>query len=71
MTITRNNEISNFEVLLNCTRKKLGFTKWIEVHDLARKLKSKAATELLSNLASKLTWVRNTAEKLNIPLPTA
>ncbi|GJY34032.1 hypothetical protein Tco_0418501 [Tanacetum coccineum] len=48
---------------------KLVFSEWIEVHDLARKIKLKDTPQLLSNLSQKFTWIRNTTQKLNIPPP--
>ena len=51
------------------TLKSLGFPEWIKVHDLARKLKTKAANELKKNLANKFTWVRNSADRLNLHPP--
>ena len=67
--ITRKNEDKNFEVYPNFTLRKLGFTGWIEVHDLARKMKGKVVSQLLENPSKKFKWVRDTAKKLNIPLP--
>ena len=61
MNITRKNEVKKFEVYPNFTLRKLGFTGWIEVHDLARKMKGKVVSQLLENLSKKFKWV--------IPLP--
>ncbi|PWA47570.1 hypothetical protein CTI12_AA494560 [Artemisia annua] len=67
MSISKYNEVKNFEVHSNFTLRKLGFIEWIEVHDLTRNLKSKAALKVFSNMSNKFVWVMNITDKLNIP----
>ncbi|GJW04352.1 hypothetical protein Tco_1563208 [Tanacetum coccineum] len=49
--------------------KKRGFTKWLELHELASKVKSKPNDQLLKNLKAKFQWVATQAEKLGIRPP--
>lgn len=47
--IYKDHEKRNFDVYSNFKLKDLGFSGWLELHDAARKLSSKAATELKEN----------------------
>ncbi|GJW59327.1 hypothetical protein Tco_0849652 [Tanacetum coccineum] len=70
MRITRNNDPTTLTVYDSFILKMLGLTKWIEVHNLASKGKSKANDYSLKSLKAKFQWVLTQAEKLGLPPPT-
>ncbi|GKC20962.1 hypothetical protein Tco_1023112, partial [Tanacetum coccineum] len=47
----------------------LGFSEWLEVHDLPYKVKSNSNDLLLKNLKTKFQWAKTQARKLGIPPP--
>ncbi|GKF28474.1 hypothetical protein Tco_0094816, partial [Tanacetum coccineum] len=68
MRIKRNNQPLNLTVYDKFMLKKLTFTKWLELHDLASKVKIKSNDQLLKNLKAKFHWVATQARKLGIPI---
>nr|GFB51900.1 hypothetical protein [Tanacetum cinerariifolium] len=69
MRIIRDNQPLNLIVYDKFVLKTLGFSKWLEVHALACKVKSKLNDLLLKNLKVEFQWVKKQARKLGIPLP--
>lgn len=70
MSVIRNNEVRNFEVYCNFTLRNLGFSEWVEVHEISRKkMKLKDIPRLLTNLSQNFAWVKSIAAKLNISPP--
>ncbi|GJZ26799.1 hypothetical protein Tco_0571052 [Tanacetum coccineum] len=67
MRIVRNHQQLNLIVYDKFVMKMLGFSKWLELHDLASKVKSKPNDQLLKNLKAKFQWVATQAGKLGIP----
>ncbi|GJV18154.1 hypothetical protein Tco_1363477 [Tanacetum coccineum] len=65
--ITRNNQPFNLTMYDKFVLKMLGFSEWLEVHDLAFKVNSKSNDLLLKNLKAKFQWVKTQAAKLSIP----
>ncbi|GKG62540.1 hypothetical protein Tco_0634313, partial [Tanacetum coccineum] len=53
MRIIRNNQPLNLTVYDRFVLKMLGFSEWLELHDLASRVKSKANDQLLKNLKAK------------------
>ncbi|GJV12877.1 hypothetical protein Tco_1354418 [Tanacetum coccineum] len=68
MRIKRNNQPLNLTVYDKFMLKKLTFTEWLELHDLATKVKIKSNDQLLKNLKAKFHWVATQAGKLGIPI---
>ncbi|GJR69565.1 hypothetical protein Tco_0015630 [Tanacetum coccineum] len=69
MRITRNHQPLNLTVYDKFVLKMLGFSEWLELHDLASKVKNKSNDHLLKNLKAKFQWVATLAGKLGIPPP--
>nr|GEV84767.1 hypothetical protein [Tanacetum cinerariifolium] len=69
MRITRANQPLNLIVYDKFELKMLGFSKWVEVHALASKIRSKLNDLLLKNLKAKFQWVKTQATKLGIHSP--
>ncbi|GJU65859.1 hypothetical protein Tco_1247694 [Tanacetum coccineum] len=70
MTITRNNQSLKYKVYIDFKLMMVGFSKWLEIHALASKRLGNHNTQLLKNLEAKFKWVKETADKLKIPLPS-
>ncbi|GJT32735.1 hypothetical protein Tco_0923154 [Tanacetum coccineum] len=49
--------------------KTLGFTEWLELHNLASKSQGAIVDQLLKNLKAKFKWIDPTADKLGITSP--
>ncbi|GKD50611.1 hypothetical protein Tco_1279587, partial [Tanacetum coccineum] len=63
MRITRNNQPLNLTMYDKFVLKMLGFSEWLEVHDLASKVKSKSNYLLLKNPKAKFQWkIRRSSE---------
>ncbi|GJZ82557.1 hypothetical protein Tco_0647730 [Tanacetum coccineum] len=71
MKITRGDNPLNLIVHPNFRLKSLGFSEWLEVHDLACKKTGKSNDMLLHSLRAKFQWVIDKAKKLGLPLPQA
>nr|GEZ85437.1 hypothetical protein [Tanacetum cinerariifolium] len=69
MRLKRNNQPLSLTVMEKFGLKQLGFTEWVEIHDLASKGKSKATDTLLRNLKAKFEWVKTQARKLSLSPP--
>ncbi|GJR09136.1 hypothetical protein Tco_0791788 [Tanacetum coccineum] len=69
MRITRGNDPLNLTVYERFRLKTLGFSKWLEVHALASKTKSKSNDLLLQSLEAKFQWVLSQGKALGIPPP--
>ncbi|GJZ99221.1 hypothetical protein Tco_0671772 [Tanacetum coccineum] len=69
MRITKGNDPLNVVVHNSFRLNTLGFSKWLEVHALASKTKSKANDQLLKNLRAKFQWIISQAQKLGVPPP--
>ncbi|GJW35800.1 hypothetical protein Tco_0058720 [Tanacetum coccineum] len=69
MRITRGNDPLNLMFYEMFRLKTLGFSKWLKVHALASKTKSKSNDILLQSLRAKFQWVLSQAKSLGIPPP--
>ncbi|GJT78605.1 putative reverse transcriptase domain-containing protein [Tanacetum coccineum] len=69
MRITRNNQSLNYKVYKDFRLKTLGFTEWLELHNLASKSQGATVDQLLKNLKAKFKWIDPTADKLGITSP--
>ncbi|GKF34138.1 hypothetical protein Tco_0107338 [Tanacetum coccineum] len=69
MMITRGNDPLYITIHDKFILKTLGFSKWLEVHALASKLKSKSIDLLLQSHRAKFQWVLSQAKALGIPPP--
>ncbi|GJY75650.1 hypothetical protein Tco_0480766 [Tanacetum coccineum] len=69
MRITRNNQPLNYRIYDKFILKILGFSKWLEVFDVASKNQNKSNDQLIKNLKAKFQWVATHAGKLGIPPP--
>nr|GEU37100.1 hypothetical protein [Tanacetum cinerariifolium] len=69
MRIIRNNQSINLKIYDKFILKMLGFSEWLELHDLESKKQNDTNDQLLKNLKAKFQWVAITAGKLSIPAP--
>ncbi|GJY59882.1 hypothetical protein Tco_0459774 [Tanacetum coccineum] len=67
--ITRNNQPVKLKIYNNFILKMLGFTKWLELHNLASKRQNVTNDQLLKNLKAKFKWVATIADKLGLLSP--
>nr|GEW88379.1 hypothetical protein [Tanacetum cinerariifolium] len=67
MRNTRGNDPLNLTMCERFRLKILDFSKWLEVHALASKTKSKSNDLLLQSLRAKFQWVLTQANKLSVP----
>ncbi|GKB71231.1 hypothetical protein Tco_0932643 [Tanacetum coccineum] len=70
MRTTRNNHSLDLTLYDKFVLKMLGFSEWLEVHDLPYKVKSNSNDLLLKNLKTKFQWAKKQARKLSIPPPS-
>nr|GFC20728.1 hypothetical protein [Tanacetum cinerariifolium] len=66
MRITRNHQPLNLTMYENFMLKMLGFSEWLELHDLTSKVKNKSNDQILKNPTTKFQWVVTQVRNLDI-----